>query len=48
MAYFSGPCKPSHSANHIVTGPSLRFVNDYQSGKHVLKYILTAEPAGVA
>lgn len=39
MSHFSGPCKPSHPANHIVAGPSLRFIYNYQSRKHALKYI---------
>ncbi|WP_225437409.1 hypothetical protein [Arthrobacter sedimenti] len=52
MPNFSGPCQPSHPADHIVAGPSLRFVYDYQSRKHASKYIRTgaflAGPAPVA
>lgn len=39
MTHFPGTGEPPHPSNHIVAGPSLRFVNDYQSRKHASQYI---------
>ncbi len=39
MPHFPGTSQPPHPANHIVAGPSLRFVNDYQSRKHAYQYM---------
>lgn len=39
MPHFPGSGDAPHPTNHIMAGPSLRFVNYHQSRKHASQYI---------